>query len=449
MPDRITQLLFLFVLGISLPAAANKIIAGPMAGFSAMRSVTIWLQADAPGQAQLEYWNSEYPTQRVLSAITPLLAEEDNAGKIVLNSLEPGILYRYRVILDASAVTTLSDLKFRTQTLWQWRAAPPNFTALMGSCAYINDAPYDRPGQPYGGGYEIFSSMAKRNADVMLWLGDNVYFREADHSSPWGMSYRYRKDRALPELQALLRTGHHFAIWDDHDYGPNDSNRSFIFKENSLNLFKRYWANPSFGLPDVPGVFTKVSFSDVDFFLLDDRYYRDSDHAQNSNEKVMFGPEQMKWLRNALLESSATFKVIAAGGEMLNEFGTKEGWRHFPEEKNTFLEWLLRSKISGVLFLSGDRHLTALTKLTRKSAYPLYELTCSPLTSGPRTGEKELAQPNLVAGTVVGERNFCELEFEGKKAKRLVTIRSFNAKGELMWAKKISAAELSGKIKQH
>jgi hypothetical protein len=31
-------------------------------------------------------------------------------------------------------------------------------------------------------------------------------------------------------------------------------------------LSHTYWANPSYGLPDTPGVFTKVSFNDVDFF---------------------------------------------------------------------------------------------------------------------------------------------------------------------------------------
>ena len=300
----------------------------------------------------------------------------------------------------------------------------------------------------YGAGYEIFSAMAKRQAEMMLWLGDNLYFREADYSSRWGMAYRYRKDRSLPELQSLLQTGHHYAIWDDHDYGPNDSNSSFIFKDESLKLFKRYWANPSYGLPEVPGVFTKVTFNDADFFLLDDRYYRDNDFEQDSKEKAMFGQAQMKWLRNALLESTATFKIIATGGELLNEYGTKEGWKHFPDEKNAFLDWLYRSRIDGVLFLSGDRHLTALTRVQRKGAYPLYELTCSPLTSGPRSADKEKDRTNIVEGTLVGERNFCELEFNGKKTGRAITLKSFNSQGKLNWERTIALSELSDRAKK-
>ena len=60
---------------------------------------------------------------------------------------------------------------------------PPAFSFVTGSCAFINEAKYDRPGKPYGGGYEIFESMAADDPDMMLWLGDNIYLREVDFQS--------------------------------------------------------------------------------------------------------------------------------------------------------------------------------------------------------------------------------------------------------------------------
>src|SRR5205814_10050326 len=114
-------------------------------------------------------------------------------------------------------------------------------------------------GKPYGGSYSIFAKMAAQKADLMLWLGDNVYLRENEYTSAEGMRYRYRSDRAQADLQPLLRTGQHAAIWDDHDFGPDDSNSSFVFKDESLALFKRYWANGSYGLLETPGVFGTFS----------------------------------------------------------------------------------------------------------------------------------------------------------------------------------------------
>jgi alkaline phosphatase D len=420
-------------------AQAAKLVAGPMAGPAAMRSAVVWLQADSAAEARIEYWPKDAPQAKATSAAVKLDAREDFSIHLELAPLEPGRDYAYRVLLDDQAVGSFS---LKSQPLWQWRGDPPAFKVLFGSCAYINEADYDRPGRAYGGGNEIFTSMAAKQPDLTLWLGDNVYFREVDYDSRWGMAYRYRHDRALPEWQALLQTGQHAAIWDDHDFGPNDSNSSFVFKDESLKLFQRYWANPSYGLPGVPGIFTLLHFGDADFFLLDDRWYRDNDELKGEPRKQMFGEAQLRWLKNALMNSTATFKIIAAGGQMLNEYDRWEGWTHFPRERGEFLSWLAQQGVKGVFFLSGDRHYTELVKLDRPYAYPLYDFTCSPLTAGPAPIEGERDKPNSVRGTVVGERNFCGLEFRGKSKAREVVLRSFNARGETLWEQVLNEAAL-------
>jgi hypothetical protein len=116
-------------------------------------------------------------------------------------------------------------------------------------------------------------------------------------------------------LHLLRRSAPQVAIWDDHDYGPNDSDASFEFKNASLDLFKTYWANPTYGVGvgDVAGVFTKTSIADVDIFLLDDRWWRSADATSPGDRgKVLFGPAQMRWLKNALLFSRARFTVVLA-----------------------------------------------------------------------------------------------------------------------------------------
>ena len=69
-----------------------------------------------------------------------------------------------------------------TQPLWQYRAHPPEVAVAFGSCAYLNDR-VSRPGPPWGGDYGIFDAIAARAPDLMLWLGDNVYFREPEWTS--------------------------------------------------------------------------------------------------------------------------------------------------------------------------------------------------------------------------------------------------------------------------
>ena len=149
----------------------------------------------------------------------------------------------------------------------------------------------------------------------------------------------------------------------------------------------------------------------------------------------------MRWLKNALLNSTATFKIISSGSPMLDS-ENHEGWQNFPNERQEFTDWLAANTLDGVMFLSGDRHSTELLQLPRNDNYALYELICSPFTAGPRDVSKRVGKPGVVPGTLVGERNFCTLDFSGPRTSRTVEIRSFAADGREFWKHTISATSL-------
>lgn len=432
---------FLLALLLVAESTLAAVRAGPMVGDVDMHNASIWVQLDEPGEVLVEAWpvaEGEALTATPAASATHRAHAQAVEGNqltavVRLTGLQQGRRYAYRLSVDGRQAG--AALGLRTHARWQWRKGlqPPALRVALGSCVYVNETDRDRDGAPWGGGYEIFASMAKWQPDLTLWLGDNVYFRENEYTSAEGMAYRYRHDRALPELQPLLRTGRHAAIWDDHDFGPNDANGSFVLKGDALRLFQRYWANRSYGLPELPGVFTKFSESDVDFFLLDGRTYRDSDKDVANPGKALFGPAQMRWLKNALLESTATFKVIASGNQFLNDFNRFEGWTHFKAERDEFLRWLQANRIPGVVFLSGDRHLTELIRVPRPGTYPLHDLTCSPLTAGAADFPEESGKSFLVPGTLVQQRNFCTLEFTGDRGKRILTIKSHASDGAQLW----------------
>src|SRR6185369_14236426 len=105
---------------------------------------------------------------------------------------------------------------------------------------------------------------------------------------------RYTLSRAVPELQGLLGRTNHFAIWDDHDYGPNDADRSFVLKDVSLEAFRLFWENPSYGVPGLGGITSMFEWSDAQFFLLDDRSFR-SVNDRRTGERTMLGRAQYEW----------------------------------------------------------------------------------------------------------------------------------------------------------
>ncbi|MEL6942216.1 MAG: alkaline phosphatase D family protein, partial [Bacteroidota bacterium] len=308
-----------------------------------------------------------------------------------------------------------------------------------GSCSYINEPEFDRPGKGYGGEYEIFEGIHKQEPDAMIWLGDNTYLREVDWYTKSGIFHRYTHTRSTKEMQALLASTHHYAIWDDHDFGPDDSDRSFIHKDKTLNAFELFWANPTTGIPQTNGgITTQFQWGDIDFFLLDDRYFRSPNHCKTC-EPTILGEAQLNWLIDALVASRAPFKMIAIGGQVLNTAKVFENYAHHHEkERELLLKRIEQEGIKNVVFLTGDRHHTELSKLVNGAGNTLYDVTVSPLTSGVARQKNEVNE-NRVPNTLVHQHNYGILEFSGPRLERQLKISIYNAQNELLWTQTIDS----------
>jgi len=421
------------LLAAAMPAAAKLVV---MHGYADYTSALVWIQADSPGPVTVTWRAGDTDRQLTLVA-NPA---DDLVVVARLTGLAPGTSVAYRVAGDGDQ----RDGTVRTQRWWTRSDAPRDFVLAIGSCNFVHDGNPTWPDRGYGGGYEIFDAIAAKAPDAMLWLGDNLYYQQPDFLDPASMAVRNRKQRSHAPLQSLLTATAHVAIWDDHDFGPNDADSSYVMKGETLKLFQRYWPNPSFGLPGVAGNFGWIRYGDVDVFLLDDRWYRSANRAPDGPGKTMFGAPQIEWLKNALLHSQAPLKLIAGGNQFLNRANRFEGWNNFATEQKAFLEWLAAQRIDGVVFLSGDRHFSELLRVARPGTYPLYEFTSSPLTSGPwdppPQGEKE--NPDVVPDTLVAKRQFGLIRIGGPGTARKVTLESYDGAGALVWQHEIPFATL-------
>lgn len=449
-----------------------------------MTEVVIWTQTSEPAEVQIRYRakdsanSKSYQSPIVLTEI-----ETANVAKISLTEgLVPGVRYTYSVFVDGEAQTPLfredytenGPVPMEFQVKPRWRFVPSeksahsvfDFRIATGSCAYINEDGFDREGSaPYGGEYQIFESIYEKKPDLMVWLGDCIYYRENDFESAVGMRRRWTHDRSIPELRPLLANTHHFAIWDDHDYGPNDIGRSYTLKGVAKETFDLFWANPSSGLPETPGIFTFVNWGDVNLYLLDNRTYLSSatSHPGAFGEpKAMLGKEQIDWLINHLVWAQsqmqndsnsypARFNIICVGNQVLNDSGNPHGYRNFHDEWQYLLDRIVEEGIDGVIFLSGDVHYSEVNRLEYKGGgkpgvpgkagikgetYLFHEFTSSSLTSGSWAGdETNSARYDIFDDPEidrVGRRNFLTLDFKGPLDDRRMEARYYDSNGNLL-----------------
>lgn len=451
---KIIVLAFLFVtVGAAHAQNVKGLVSGPWAGNIELRNATIWVEVTREvKKVAVKYFANGTTNAGKTVEFKGELGKDFNPVKIELNGLNVNTSYTYEIFIDSKKAIPGYSTRFTTKDLWQWRKPAPDFSFLTGSCAYFNEPEYDRPGKPYGGDSSIFEIMAKTPASFHVWLGDNWYTREVDYSTAWGLNYRASHDRSFRVLQKFWASMPHYAIWDDHDFGPNDSNGSFILKEESRTTFMNYWLNPSYG-QEGKGIYTRFSYSDVDFFLLDDRYFRSADNLPDSiNEqpntgKIMFGDQQMQWLENSLATSSASFKIIITGSQVLNPLSPYDCLKHFPVDYKALLTMLERNNISGALFFTGDRHHSEIIKHTREANYTLYDITVSPYTSGAGTFYGvEKNNPARILG-IDGKQNFGKVTISGKKGDRVLTVEFIGVKGDSLGQWSVKQKDLNNKGK--
>lgn len=339
---------------------------GPMVGAVTDTTVRLLLRADATrrvgvhvgtagGEAPVAAW--VYPS-----------ASEDFVAEAEVTGLEPETDYVYWLELDGQAASTLGS--FRTAPA---PGQPDTLRVAFGSCTKNDEQP-------------AFEQIRLYDPDLFFFLGDNHYANSDDLGAlrwyyRWGLERQHRA-----ELAAVTST---LATWDDHDFVGNNTDGYEAGKDVALRAFEEYWANPSAGTAELPGVFFSHSWGDVDLFFVDDRYYREFDDN-------ILGAQQDAWLRQELAASSATFKLIVCGSQWTDD-GSDDSWAEYPEARDALFEFLVEQDIGGVVLLSGDIHRSELRSIDRTDAggYDLPELTSSPLANSSSTctddGEEQLA----------------------------------------------------------
>lgn len=408
-----------------------RLMQGPMVGVTEVDSVTIWMRASGPYPVLVEYSTSPDFSDLRRSEEQRATPETDYVVTCRLEGLSAGATVYYRPVVDGEIPHEL-----RSRVPFQTRAAiiePASFCVAFGSCARIARHPI----QP------VWDAISDINPDLFFWLGDNIY---GDSLDPTILAEEYRKQRSVPNFGPLGRSVPQLAIWDDHDYGLNDHDRRHPAKAQSLDVFKRYWANPSYGLEGAPGVFFKYAYGGVDFFFLDNRYYKDPADAPDDANKSLLGQVQLNWLKQGLQASQASFKVLIAGIGFTEEKGPgQEAWSSYLAERNALFDFITENAITGVVLMSGDTHIAELNSIpwSHRGGYDLYEFVSSPLAQECSTSWLNYGAVPRIRQIYSGGPNFGYLRFYCDEDDPRLTFNIQSALGGDVWSKfEVRASEL-------
>ena len=431
--------------GVSSSARAVHVVAGPMVGSVTPTSARVWIEINTSERVRVRCFDVN--TNQEMCSIGMTVP---GPPPFVVNAPLGGLLpdHDYRMTLTANGL----PLRLPPPSLIIHTPPAPgankDITLAFGSCVNTDRYP----------SRAIWRSIVRVQPRAFIFAGNTVYLPRKLSEFPYTyeaarrfIEQRYDEARRFAGFQRLLRTCPIYATWDDRDFGTPHSDASFVFAQESLIAFERYWPNPGYGTGHTLGTFCRFSIGDVAVFLLDDRTFR-RPPAKN-RPGTMFGSVQLAWLKRHLLASRADFKLIVDGDPMLPDYpGPSAGyrdWAHFGNERSRFIHWIFGHDVSGVIFLSGHRRFGELTLRqpdpNSLDQYPLYELTSSSLAARPVSPAQMIKYFNTRrVGAPVLEHNFGVISVGGPAGNRHIMLRLCNAHGKTVLSKMLLAGQLTG-----
>lgn len=228
---------------------------------------------------------------------------------------------------------------------------------------------------------EMWENILVHRPDIWVWLGDNVYGDTQDMEK---LKRIYNKQLSKPNYVTFLKYVPVIGIWDDHDYGGNNTDKTYPMKKEAQQLFLDFIGEPlGTARRNQEGIYTSYVFGEtgkqVKFILLDTRYHKE----KPGDSSDILGETQWIWLENELRNSNAQINLIASGTQFNSDKKTTETWRQFPASVKRMHNLIQSLNVSGVIFLSGDIHCgEMMVNTSSELPYPLYEFTSSGITHG-------------------------------------------------------------------
>ena len=462
-----------------------KITNGIASGDVTKNSTIIWSKSNAQSIMNVSYNKSNdllnnSSTNIVLKTLVN--SSTDFAGHVKLINLKSNTTYYYKVwFTDLNNSSLKSDYKTGKFITSPNENEPTEIDFVIAGD--LGGATLCRQQEI---GYPIFSIMKFTAPDFFVFNGDQIYADGTCNELTADLvknNYRYWQNiegdfkrvndidwndqdslnetflqhweynRDDPHLQNFLNDTSMYSQSDDHEVIDNYGNWSFYEvskdpnernKSGYANLVKtgvKYFFefSPIEKNKERPDQIYRMFHwgKNLDLFLLDAHSYRSVNILPDTvqNNKTLYGKQQLDWLKNKLLSSTATWKIISnpipitipdciGFMQACNNWATNNASNTltFTNERNQFLKFLDERNIKNLIFLTTDVHYAATVKVSQDfdrdgDAFTFYEMTNGPLSV--YTGDKPYPlDPTINATYIYSESalfNFGHVKIEKEK----------------------------------
>jgi alkaline phosphatase D len=332
------------ILDTEFPIDSTGFSLGVSAGAARHDSIMFWTKYSGSDEVTLKVWRPlDIPEQVVLAYDSVVVPNDGGFIKVRVDGLVADKLYYYAFFIESQR----SPLGIVRTALGPGEKRP--ITVAASSCT----SGFYQP-------WPSLSLMAEYDIDAILHVGDMSYNDGAvtleDYRAEWANTL------SQAGYRDLFSSGGLYATWDDHEV-DNDWDPETMDAANVAAAKQAFFET----LPNDEGpesrLWDSYTWGDaLEIFILDCRSERKPSTIESSSEPDIYvSLEQMAWLKEGLVSSTATFKVILNSVPITDMpffyFGEQDRWEGYSDQRTELLSYIFDNDISGVWFIAGDFHL--------------------------------------------------------------------------------------------
>lgn len=272
------------------------------------------------------------------------LAVNNKVVVLPIGGLQSDTVYYYRIEIDGVLDATVQG-RFRTFP----PEGPASFRFAFASCART------------GSSHPVFATIASLDPLFFLHTGD-FHYQNIGVNDPAVFRAAYETVLGSPTQSALYRNVPIAYIWDDHDYGPNNSDSTAPGRLAARLTYQEYAPHYPLaaGSGDVP-IYQTFTVGRVKFIVADSRSARSPASAPDNTAKTMLGTTQKAWFKKELLDANGAYPLIVWVNSLpwIGATGD-DGWHLYTNERREIADFIKDNGIKGLCMVSGDAHMLAI-----------------------------------------------------------------------------------------
>ncbi|TVS10295.1 MAG: hypothetical protein EA424_25640, partial [Planctomycetaceae bacterium] len=258
-------------------------------------------------------------------------------GKYAIDGLEPNTSYYYG---------WHDKVHGRFQTFAKGQAS---FTLGFASCAST------------GSNHQVFDVIREHKPLFFIHTGD-LHYEDIRQNEPERYRQAFSKVLASPRQNQFFRSMGVIYMWDDHDYGPNNSDARSPSRPAALASYRQVVPHyPLFAVGSDKPVGQAFTVGRVRFLMPDLRSAKMHNDLDDGPEKTMMGAEQLAWFKKELLAArdSHALIVFITGVPWTDHTTRGDSWAGYSHERRVISDFMVANKITNVIALAGDAHMLA------------------------------------------------------------------------------------------